>query len=134
MRVLAVVVAVLMVTSMVVLAQPAERPGKPDAPGAVKIELMPTSEMYEDLSGFVILNQPNGKDWYNAVIQVRGFEPEAWVAWGVGLGDRVGEFQCDSEGNGGDTIKLDEIGGLINVKWLDGPGGDGPVVLSAPIP
>ena len=134
MRTVVIVLAVLMVTSMMVMAQPAERPGKPDAPGAVKIELIPTSEAFEDLSGFVILNQPNRKDWYNAVIQVRGFEPEAWVAWGVGTGWRVGEFQCNSDGNGGDTMKLDEIGGVINVKWIDGPGGNGPVVLSASIP
>ena len=127
MRLCVTVLAVLMLTSMAVMANPGE------ASRAIRVELVPTSEAYEEMSGFVILNQPSRQPWYNAVIQVSGFEPEAWVAWGVGTGLRVGEFQCNEDGIGKDTMKLDEIGDVINVKWIDEAGGDGPIVLRGEI-
>ncbi len=102
--------------------------------GAVKIALEPTVAAPAGASGFVIINAPDNRGRYEVLIQVRGLEGGQWVALGVGTGYRVSEFQCNKKGNGHDKVKLDEIGTTINVKALDGPGGNGPTVFTAAIP
>lgn len=108
--------------------------GPPDEkPGAIRIELEPTAAAPEGASGFVIINEPDDTGRYVVIIQVRGLEGGQWIAWGVGTGWRVGEFQCNRVGNGHDEVNLDEIGNRVNVKAIDGPGGNGPIIFTGEI-
>lgn len=113
-------------------------------PGATIIQLNATNAAPEGSSATAIINQ-NAKGEYIVLLQVRKVEEYQWIAWGVGTGTRISEFQCNIIGNGTDQLKLivgesyggkefEEIGNKINVKAISGPGGDGPVIFTADIP
>ena len=102
--------------------------------GAIKIKLEPTPAAPEGASGFMILNALDNLGRFEVLIRVRGLDGNQLIAWGVGLGRRVGEFQCNRRGNGHEKKKLEEIGEFIRVKAIEHPDEDGPLIFVADIP
>ncbi len=93
------------------------------ASGATKITLNATGSAPEGSSATAIINQ-NANGDYIVLLQVRKVEEGQWIAWGVGTGDRISEFQCNIRGNGTDQLILVVPGGIgakVNVKAISGP-------------